>query len=636
MRVDIRGSGDSEGVLQGEYLATELNDAVEVIDWIAAQPWCNGRVGMMGISWGGFNSLQVAALRPPALGAVVSVAATADRYAVDVHYKGGCLLAGDMLPWATTMSCFNARPPTRRTVGDAWRRQWIERVNSTPFFVHDWLAHQRRDDFWKHGSVGEDYSAIECPVLIVGGLADGYTDTVFHVAEGLSATGEVPWRGIVGPWSHNYPAVGVPGPNIGFLQEVVNWFALHLDDSTEPGTDGSGRDADRGVVVTAADSAEWTDPMRIWLQRRVAPAEFHPERPGRWISEPTWPSPRITHRELWLSPAHDGADDDLSRQHGVLSRMPSEPAMVSGTNSQTCGLRQGSWWGYAQPGQLPADQRLEEPAAFRFLTEPAGEALSIVGIPRLRLLVGADADRALVAVRLCDVAPDGSSLQLSRGVLNLCHRTGHGSPAAVGGGPMAVEVVLDGVAHELPPGHRLELHIGTALWPLIWPSPTPVTLTLHLGPDCSLLLPVRSGDVVDAVHPFGQPETADPGAESLPASPPVHARTITEDTGTGTVTLIDHADSGEIRFAETGDVLRSTATDTWIINRHDPLSARVVCHRTWSIRWTDHPQVCRAEAVAEMWCDGQAFHTTNTVTIHEGETELARRSDDRLHRRDHL
>ncbi|MEQ8697012.1 MAG: CocE/NonD family hydrolase, partial [Bauldia litoralis] len=83
LRVDIRGSGDSDGVLHDEYSAQEHRDALEIIDWIAAQPWCDGAVGMMGISWGGFNALQVAALKPPPLKAIITLCSTDDRYADD-------------------------------------------------------------------------------------------------------------------------------------------------------------------------------------------------------------------------------------------------------------------------------------------------------------------------------------------------------------------------------------------------------------------------------------------------------------------------------------------------------------------------------------------------------------------------
>ncbi|HEX2174964.1 MAG TPA: CocE/NonD family hydrolase, partial [Nocardioidaceae bacterium] len=81
LRVDIRGSGDSEGVLVDEYTEQEHRDAEEVLAWLAEQPWCDGRTGMMGISWGGFAALQVAARRPPSLRAIVACSFTDDRYA---------------------------------------------------------------------------------------------------------------------------------------------------------------------------------------------------------------------------------------------------------------------------------------------------------------------------------------------------------------------------------------------------------------------------------------------------------------------------------------------------------------------------------------------------------------------------
>src|ERR1700682_4918728 len=110
VRVDIRGSGESDGLLSDEYSLREQDDALEVIEWLAAQPWCSGAVGMMGISWGGFNALQVAARRPPALKAIITVYSTDDRYADDIHYKGGCLL-NDNLWWGSIMLAYQGRPP---------------------------------------------------------------------------------------------------------------------------------------------------------------------------------------------------------------------------------------------------------------------------------------------------------------------------------------------------------------------------------------------------------------------------------------------------------------------------------------------------------------------------------------------
>ncbi|MDY6840850.1 MAG: CocE/NonD family hydrolase, partial [Pseudomonadota bacterium] len=166
IRVDIRGSGDSEGVLTDEYLQQELDDGVAILGWLEAQPWCNGRVGMIGISWGGFNGLQIAAMQPPQLKAVVSVCSTDDRYADDVHYMGGCLL-GDNLSWASVMFAYNSLPPDPEIVGDRWRDMWFERLEGSGLWLETWLQHQHRDDYWRHGSICEDFSRVEVPVMAV-------------------------------------------------------------------------------------------------------------------------------------------------------------------------------------------------------------------------------------------------------------------------------------------------------------------------------------------------------------------------------------------------------------------------------------------------------------------------------------
>ena len=206
-RVDIAGSGDSDGLLLDEYLQQEQDDAIEIIAWLAAQPWCSGKVGMIGISWGGFNGLQVAARQPPALKAVISIASTVDRYADDVHFMGGALLA-DNMDWGAAFFTYAALPPDPEMVGAGWRKQWLERLEVLRPFPPLWLAHQRRDDFWKHGSVCEDYAAIQCPVLGVSGWADGYTAAVFRLAENLPA----PARASSAPGAISIPIAACRAP----------------------------------------------------------------------------------------------------------------------------------------------------------------------------------------------------------------------------------------------------------------------------------------------------------------------------------------------------------------------------------------------------------------------------------------
>ena len=273
VRVDMRGSGESDGLLEDEYLQRELDDACEVIAWLSRQPWCDGNVGMMGKSWGGFNALQVAALRPPALKAIITVCSTDDRYADDIHYMGGALL-NDNLWWGAIMLAYQARPPDPALRGD-WREVWLERLDAMPFWPALWLRHQRRDDYWRHGSVCEDFSAIQCPVFAVGGWADAYTNAIPRLLEGL----KVPRLGLIGPWAHLYPHDGKPGPAIGFLQEAVRWWDHWL----------KGRDSRRDERTDAAGF------------RRGRPPENRETAAGRFVGEAAWPSPQICRRDASAS-----------------------------------------------------------------------------------------------------------------------------------------------------------------------------------------------------------------------------------------------------------------------------------------------------------------------------------------------
>lgn len=183
----------------------ELADGVAVVHWLAAQEWCTGRVGVFGISWGGFDALRIAALAPEPLKAIVTVCATDDRYDNDVHYLGGSVLAVDMHAWSSTMLAFACRPPDPRYAGREWRDLWLRRLEAVEPPVHTWLAHQTRDDYWRRGSVREDYGAVRAAVLAVGGWHDPYRDTVLRLAEHLPQDRV---RGIIGPWSHQYPDRG--------------------------------------------------------------------------------------------------------------------------------------------------------------------------------------------------------------------------------------------------------------------------------------------------------------------------------------------------------------------------------------------------------------------------------------------
>ena len=272
LRLDIRGSGDSEGVIHDEYSKQEQDDAVEAIAWLAAQSWCDGKVGMMGISWGGFNGLQVAARRPPALKAIITVCSTDDRYADDMHFMGGSHMTGNM-EWGSAFFSIMGRAPDPLIVGDKWRQMWRQRLEAVTPYYANWLRHQRRDGYWKHGSVCEDIGAITCAVMAVGGWADGYTNAVFRLLRTLKS----PKLAIVGPWGHKYPHNGVPGPAIGFLTESLRWWDHWL------------KGKETGIMG---------EPMlRAYVQDSLPPASHYDQRPGHWVAEPAWPSANIARRD---------------------------------------------------------------------------------------------------------------------------------------------------------------------------------------------------------------------------------------------------------------------------------------------------------------------------------------------------
>ncbi len=475
-RVDLRGSGESEGVLADEYLEGEMSDAQQVLAWLAEQPWSNGRSGMMGISWGGFNALQVAARQPPGLRAIVTASSTDDRYADDVHYMGGCLLS-DNLSWASTMFAYNSCPPDPAVVGERWRDMWHERLASSGLWLDEWLRHQRRDDYWRHGSVCEDFSAIKCAVLAVSGWADGYSNAVFRLLANLN----VPRKGLIGPWSHKYPHLGEPGPAIGFLQEVVRWWDRWL------------KDIDNDVM---------DEPMlRIWMQESVPPSTAYEERPGHWVREPSWPSPRIQCTQHALG---------RNRIAWEGETVPAEELTIESPLS--VGQFAGKWCSYNAPPDLPYDQREEDGGSLVFDSDTFTERLEILGSPVVDLWFAVTRPVAMVAVRLSDVQSDGRATRISYGLLNLTHRNGHEAPEPLElGQRYTVSVQLNGLAQTLPPGHRLRVAISTSYWPLAWPPPEPVRLSVFTQ-ESRLMLPVRPTAESDEVslRPFDEPEGAPP------------------------------------------------------------------------------------------------------------------------------
>ncbi len=590
-RVDIRGSGDSEGILQDEYTPQEQDDAEQVIAWLAGQAWCTGAVGMIGISWGGFAALQMAARHPEALGGVVAIHASDDRYSDDVHYIGGCVSAMDMTQWATSMLAYLSQPPDPQVVGDDWRAQWRQRLEANPMFIESWLAHQRRDDYWRQGSACEDYAAIRCPIFAVGGWSDGYRDMVLRVVEHVSG----PVRGLIGPWGHTGPEAGAPGPAIGFLQECVRFFQASLSGS---------------------DNGFFDEPRLIsYLQEPVAPAGSYAQRAGRWVADAAWPSPSAAPWKLLVGAAAlQEADGD-----------PPDAASRALRGRQTTGLEGGVWCGDGSPADFGLDQRPDDGASLCWDSAPMPERIELLGCGEARLRVSVDRRQALVAVRVCDVAPDGTSTLVARGLLNLSRREGHDRSVDMPAGePVDICVPLQATGYALPAGHRVRLAVSNTYWPWAWPPPEASVLTVHCGPGNVLTLPRRQPTALDAQLPaFGPPESGQPLASQTTMLRD-GGRKVRRNLADGSTEVEFDWHPSRVRILATGTEMGEENVTLYRVRDGDPRSASVVCRVTVTLArpgWN-----VRSEASSTMTSDRETFIVTTALEAYEDDVRVHARS----------
>ena len=574
IRVDIRGNGDSQGIMLDEYTSQELNDAVEVINWLAKQPWCSGTVGMMGISWGGFNSLQVAALQPKPLKAIITLCSTVDRYADDIHYKGGCLL-NENLGWGSTMWAYSSRPPDPALVGQAWRKMWQERLEAEPFLPIGWLKHQRRDNYWKHGSVCEDFSKIKAATLAIGGWGDGYKNTVSHLVENLSC----PVKGIVGPWIHKYPHFAVPGPRIDFLHEALRWWDRWLKNAKT--------DVENDPAYT------------VYLMDGVEPKSSYDYRKGQWVSFDQWPA------QLPIKTLNLNKDFGLRKQKENVRKIISSP--------QTCGLDGGEYCAIWLGPDLPGDQRIDDVNSATFTTEELTKQIDIVGAPRVKLKLRPTTSTAQISVRLNHIHPTGASTRITYGVFNLGYVDGFDNPRKLRKGEtISIEFNLDQIAYSVSKGHKIRLSISNAYWPLLWPTPEKGAIEVIAG---SIDIPF----IKDGLYNFRQflPEKADEPWKTKTIRKPTNTRKVIRNIGSDEVTVEIIDDFGSVRDLTHDLEIGSIAREWWTIQPDDPLSANGRTH--WTEERSRGEWKTRTETFATMRSDAENFYIHAKLEAYENE-----------------
>jgi putative CocE/NonD family hydrolase len=580
--VDVRGTGDSGGTALDEYCPQEQQDGVEAIAWLAAQPWCNGKVGMLGSSYTGFNSLQVAMHRPPALKAIAPMYFTDRRYTDDCHYKGGAMqMLYDVGTYGLSMVARNLLPPRLDLVGADWEAIWEEHLQNEPWLLR-WIEHQTEDQQWSQGSLCEDYGAIRCATFLIGGWRDGYPNCPLRTYQHLTC----PKKLIVGPWMHISPRNGVPGPTINHLREIWRFFAHWLN-----GTD-------TGIMDEP--------PIAIYVQRYDPPRADRAMTSGHWRYEAEWPLTRGGELTFHLGPGML-RDDSPAEQ----------PAVDAFDYDPTVGSTFGMWSGGA-PYVLPADQRVEEALSAVYTTAPLDKPVEILGHPRAVLHVESTVEVATFVARLCDVAPDDHSALVTKGVLNATHRASHVEPTPlVPGEVYELAIDLDATSWVFEPGHRIRLSVSNADFPNVWPSPAPATSRVHHGAarPSRLVLPSAGREV--RAHPV---PSFEPGAAPTSSR---GAYRVTRDLLNGQIEL-DVGGSSTTRVLDGGLRLETQSEATLIVAEREPARATVRGLQRYRYTWPGRTIETRCRGQLES--DAAAFHLAIHAEISvDGLPHFARR-----------
>jgi predicted acyl esterase len=574
-KVDLRGTGSSEGRAPArEYSDQELDDAVFLIAQLAAEPGSNGKVGMWGISWGGFGALQVAMRQPPALKAVLAAHASDNVFRDSVDYVDGCFHV-DSYHLQVHHENGLPRPPDYATDAAYFEDRFLVR----PWFF-DYLAHQADGPYWRANAPQFRPGAIKVPVYLIGALLDGYRDLLPRFLESL----KVPMKAVMGPWNHAWPDDGVPGPNFEWRREAVRFWDKWL------------KDRETGIMEEPR--------FAVFVRSGHGPDAAQKTTPGEWRSE-DWPIRRARTLELYPTRTRTLRPEPARAAEEALKYVPS------------FGLVAGGWW-----GETTGDMRADDAGSLVFDSPALQESVEIIGLPKVHLRAAVDAPLATFVVRLEDVLPDGTVSLVTGAALNGAQRKDPQAPEPLPlGEPVDLDLEMHFTTWTFAPGHRIRLAVSNAQFPMIWPTPSPMTLRLLLGPDATRLrLPLIPAESRPAPV-FGPPEPREsrPDARTLSCDEwPEGFREIRKDLVRGTTA---YEWRGQCAYEVGSRHFENTERNLYETRDDRPAESSFDGQEVHRIR-LEGGRVLRLESRLSVRSDATDFHVSFTRRLFENEALL--------------
>jgi len=483
VRLDVRGTGSSEGYSTGEYSSDEIEDAQEAIYWLAKQKWCTGKVGMFGWSYSGQTSMIAAMNAPEPLKAISCAFFADDRYKADCHYVGGSVMPWvDHALYGPFMICNKTLPPYPEYSGEKWIELWRERLEKTQPWTLTWLEHRLDEKFWHSGSVSYYYDRVKAATFIIDGWRDGYPGPAIRMYENIKS----PKRLLIGPWMHNRPDVGIPGPKIHIAHEMLRWWDYWL----------------KGIETGVTKEP----PISLYVQKFDKPAGTRDQTSGFWRYEKEWPIKRRQEKILYLHEGGRLSEEKQKSHESVKESYDYKPhvGVFGGVFSAT------------PPHLLPIDQRWEEAYSLNYTTSPLEDDIEVTGFPKATLYVSSTAKIAAFVVRLSDVAPDGTSALVTKGVLNATRRDSFEKPEALSPGKdYELNIELGPTSWLFEKGHRIRASISSSDWPNMWPTPDQATNSIYFGASRTsrIILPI----IPQRKEKVLEPEYLPPVSLPLPA-----------------------------------------------------------------------------------------------------------------------